>query len=176
MNDQLCNLGRRANLRGRAGLILIVLTGQLVAHPSSAYLPAVGPAPLRFEAVPAPGAAEAWKLVLLAQKAALAAMATNATNVAVSTPIPAANTNAANLVTLPVVSLPDETNSETVPDATVLPPLGEDTFDPSTPQAWADFFKPGAGGRFAGPRTEEPRFVPPAPKSAKENGAGNPTK
>ena len=92
-------------------------------------------------------------------------MATNATNVAVSTPIPAANTNAAKSVTLlPAVSLPDETNSETVPDATVLPPLGEDTFDPSTPQAWADFFKLGAGGRFAGPEPEEPRFVPPDPK------------
>ena len=157
-------------------MILIVLTGPLVAHPSSAYLPMVGPAPLRFEAVPAPGAADAWKLLLLAQKAARAAVATNATNVAVITPIPAATTNAANLVSLPLVSRPDETNSETAPDAAMLPPMGDDTFDPSTPQAWADFFKPGSGGRFGGPRTEEPRFVPPAPKSATETGPGKPGK
>ena len=154
-------------------LFLGGMAGLLTALPSpgaTPYLPTVGPVPLRFAVPPAPGAVESWKARLLAKNMVSPPETNAAATVAAAPVIAPADTNDSPTVPTVPFDLTD-TNSETAPDASLFPGSLGDAFDLGTPQTWADFFTPAPGGKSAPARTEQPRFIPPAPKSAKESQA-----
>lgn len=173
-------------IRKFAGVMPAIGLGLLVALPASgaiAYLPSIGPAPLRYEPATDPDALLAWKSLRLAQRPAADAgvpapatpTLTNANNEAVWPAGSSPATNTSHAAAVPVPDPGATTNSDMIPDFMRLPDTSNDSSGPVTPQLLAGFFKPGPGGKNPdGTAVFVPMeigFTPPSPKPAPESRA-----
>jgi len=174
-------MGRLDNMR-----VLAVVVGMVAVWPVSgtiAYLPSIGPAPMRLEPVMAPEAAMAWKLLrpapasaeVLAVSAAAAGTTTNATQDVAIKSVASAATNIITAISGPAAGSVEKTNTDVFAN-TMMPPVQPgDSSSPITPQLLVDFFKPVPGGKNpAGTAVFTPMeigFTPPAPKAALESRA-----
>jgi hypothetical protein len=173
-------------MRKRVVFILTVVIGTALARPTPgavAYLPSVGPAPLRFQAATAPGLEWAWKRLQAPDKnnapARSAETLVSPTNgvVANSTGTAATNTvtKADSVSAASGVSQGDKTATEPSWDAGMMPDQSDDLSTPVTPQVLAEFFKAGPGGKNpgagAGGKAGQIGFTPPTPKSGAESRA-----
>jgi len=179
-------MGRLDIVRKFAGVVPAILIGMVAVSAVSgtiAYLPSIGPAPMRFEPVMASDAAMAWKLLrpapapaeVLAVSASAAGTTTNATQGVAIKPISLATTNIITAVSGPAAGPVDKTNTD-VFAGTMMPPVQPgDSSSPITPQLLVDFFKPVPGGKNpAGTAVFTPMeigFTPPAPKAGLESRA-----
>lgn len=169
-------------------MILVIMAGLTgrQAHGAVAYLPAIGPAPLRFEQAPATGAVLTWKPLLL--PAALPAETNKAPDTA-KTPANTTNngvailtanaappaqatiqTNNSTASSLAAIKTGDNNKPEMAPAPALFPAAQTGALGPVTPQMLAEFFKPGPGGRDQNQTAvfvpAEINFQPPPPPPA----------
>jgi hypothetical protein len=182
LNKQPCNTGRLGKIRVLAVVLLTVVIGMAPVPPvqgSIPYLPSTGPAPLRFELAATPGFAWAWKQLRVAEIASAAARgagtADKATNAVAPTTVSSAITNIVTGASVKLAGPVATKKPELLPDNVTLPDPSDEVADPVSPQALAEFFKPGAGGKTpngtAATRPGQIGFSPPAPKAAPESRA-----
>jgi len=162
---------------------MFIIAAGLVATPgwcgAVAYLPSIGPAPLRFELVLPPDMAMAWKSSTPAAVAAVPAPAaetmTNANNAAALKTIPTTVTNTIIAVSAPATEPLEKTNLEAIAGPLNLPVQPDDASSPIASQLLAEFFKPASDGKtLAGTAVFTPveiGFTPPSVKSAPESRA-----
>lgn len=169
-------------MRNLAVILLTVVTGLAVVRPlpaAVAYLPCIGPAPLRFELATAPGLAWAWKQLRVADKTGAAGHSAPppaaATNDVATPTLAAVGTNTVLGATGAKVTLLDKNNAEPPPAAEVTPESDDDVTVPVTPQMLSGFFKPDAAGKTpggsAGGKPGQIGFTPPTPKGGTESRA-----
>jgi hypothetical protein len=179
-NHEFINLNTQPGSTGRigrdwkiAGVKLAVVAVIIAAQSlwgAPAYLPAVGPTPLRFEAQTPRGMTLAWKAQFPLTPPAKPADAPSTNSIATATP-------ATNAVVMSTSSpAPDTTgaNSMLTPQTPVMVPYQSDESGAAiTPQALAGYFKPTPGWHRSGGgddgNTGEGRqppvgFMPPSPK------------
>lgn len=169
-------------------LALALLAGTVIGPrlpASTAYLPVIGPAPLRLETMPAPGATWSWKFPIPAARAveptnppAPAVAATTNINSPVNPPVAAAlATNADQAPAALTTGANAQTNVNvvaTAPPPAILPLAPGDTMT-ITPQLLADYFKPMPGAENSAAPVmfvpAEAGFTPPIPQPAPESRA-----
>jgi len=173
-------VGRLGKMRKFAGMMLTVLTAMAGTHSMQgavAYLPCIGPSPLRFEPMADPGASLAWKsLRPLPPPAQIMEAMTNATNDVVIKESSTPNTNNTIVAASAPTAVPVEANnSGSAANPVILPASSDDSSSPVTAQILAGFFKPSAGGKnTTGNAVILPTqlgFTPPSPNSAPESKA-----
>lgn len=160
LNKLFFSMGRRTRNRELVSMILIIMAGLAAlsrAHGSAAYLPSIGPTPLRFETT-TPGIFLAWKPLLLPatlpmQNTTADAMTAKTlgadTNTTVSTAVspPVTGTNPPiNTVASLAADQGEKINPETFPPPVLLGGKPDDSSAPVTAQILTDYFKPGPGG------------------------------
>jgi hypothetical protein len=155
-------MGRQRKLWRLACVILVVTTAIAITHAfggAIAYLPSIGPAPMRFEPVADPDAAFAWKLLRPLQPTTgssavtvpVAETVTNTTNglVFMASPLPSTN-DAIAAASTPAADPGTSKNLETFPGSTALLASSDGSSSPVTAQILAGFFKPTAGAKNLG--------------------------
>jgi hypothetical protein len=153
----------------------VIFAGAVVlreARGGVAYLPFIGPPPLRFQAVVTPAKSSAVKLVLAEPRVTESTNAVLTNAVAAPPPaVPKPAAAVAVVVSLPVTnnavsSAPLAAENPTKPAAPAVLPIPADNLLSITPQSLAGYFVPG-GGRNAGGMTlavpVKVDFVPPPP-------------
>jgi hypothetical protein len=173
-------------MRKRVVFILTVVIGLAWARPmpgAVAYLPCVGPAPLRFQVATAPGLEWAWKQLRAPDKNNAAARSSESlvspANAVVANSTATAATNveakADSGTATNGVNPGDKPAAEPSWDTGMMPDQSDDLSTPVTPQVLAEFFKAGPGGKTAGGgaggRAGQIGFTPPTPKSGVESRA-----
>jgi len=175
-------------------MMLIAGTVMAVTHPvrgalAIAYLPSIGPAPMRFELAADPGPAFDWKLLRSLSPA------TNSSPVPVPVAETITNTNADTVLKAGSLSSTNDTitaastpaadpgagsHLEIPPGSMVLPSSSDESSSPVTAQILAGFFKPTSGGKKLGGRDSagaamfmpvDVGFTPPSPSPAPESKA-----
>ena len=187
---QLFSIGRRTSRRKLVGIILIITAGLVVtahARGAAAYLPSIGPAPLRIEPEPAPGTVPNWKPLLLPATRpventnppapAVEALTANTNDIVIKVASsPATNattyTNTNRLVAVVAANSDDESNLDVPSVPMIFPVTSDDLTSPVTPQILAEYFKPNPGREGkdqSGTSLFMPidvGFTPPAPMPA----------
>ncbi len=191
LKTQLCSNGRLNKLRKLAGLmfgVAMAMSAMSAVGGAIAYLPSIGPAPMRFEPAEDPDTMFAWK--------SLNPLTPTAKNSSASVPDTGIVTNATNAVIGAAGSLPStndtivaastlsanpgaKTNLETSPGSAIWPSSDESS-SPVTAQILAGFFKPAPGGKPVGEKDStgtavivqpDIGFTPPSPGPAPESKA-----
>jgi hypothetical protein len=169
--------------------MLIIVAGMAVVWPASggdAYLPRIGPVPLRFELATAPGTSLAWLPLRSAPGTAgkartsvpVAGIPANATNeVAGKTLPPVATNNISISASSPPAADPKgKTAPDISPDPVILTDRPGDSPDLVMPQQLATFFQPARDGKNTKTAVilmpDGVGFTPPMPKAATESRAG----
>ena len=173
-------------MRVFAGVLLTVVTGMVAVSPAVgaiAYLPSVGPAPLRFELTTDPGASLAWKsLRPLLQPGAgtgilipAAQTTTNATNDVVSKASSLPATNVISTASVLAADQGERKNSDTIPEPMIFPGQTDESSSPVTAQILAGFFKPVPGVKNPDGTVvfvpAEIEFIPPSARPVNESQA-----
>ena len=183
LNKQLFSMGRRPKAGKFIGLMMVLATGVVMvshARGSTAYLPTVGPAPLRFEPITTPETTLAWKPLLLTAARppgnagvptpAAETTVTNATNSVAAMAVSAPVTNVINAVSGPMADPGEQKEPELLLIPPIFPVESNQLSGPVTPQILVEYLKPGLGGKNpAGTAVILPvgiDFTPPAPKPA----------
>lgn len=173
---------------GLDGWMLIIVAGMAVVWPVSggdAYLPRIGPVPLRFELAMAAGTSLAWLPLRSAPGAAgqartpvpVAGIPANATNeVAGKTLPPVATNNISISASSPSAADPKgKTALDISPDPVILTDHPGDSPDLVMPQQLATFFQPAPDGKNTKTAvilmSDGVGFTPPMPRAAAESRA-----
>ena len=162
--------------------MLLTVAAGLAAVPTvtgtTPYLPAIGPAPLRFESAPA--AVPAWKTLRLTINGGLPLRETGtlpaATN-AVLNSGPGVSSNAVPPAASPAAAPIGKLDAGAVVESAVSSRLSGDSVDPVSAQMLSEFFKP-TQSRTNSAGTFNPgaiKFTPPAPKAGSGSRPANKT-
>jgi hypothetical protein len=152
-----------------------------------AYLPSIGPVPLRFELALSPDVSSslAWKPLRLAQRpekktsvpVPVAGTPANATNEVVGKSLPPVATNSISISasSLPGADPKGKTTADISPDSVTLTDRPGDSHDLVMPQQLATFFQPAPDGKNTKTAVilmpDGVGFTPPLPKAAAESRA-----
>jgi hypothetical protein len=157
-------------------MMFVIVTGMVVAYPvpgEVAYLPSIGPVPLRFETATRPGPSPAGKTLRAMRQPEAAA--TNGVGLINIPPTATNTTNTLSAVSAPVADSGAKTNSETSLVTTFAFGGTGNSTDLILPQKLADYFQPAAGGDKTNETAvfvpEGIGFTPPLPKAAAESRA-----
>jgi len=144
-------------------VMLTVMAGMLAAHPVQggiAYLPSIGPAPMRFEVTTNSDESLAWKslcpLLPAVESSNVPVPEVTAlnpdTNDVVIKVSSAPVTNALASASVSAAKPGENKNSETSPGTVMLPVQTDESSNPIIPQLLAGFFKPTPAGKKPGGR------------------------
>jgi hypothetical protein len=164
----------------------IIAAGMAVVWPVSggdAYLPSIGPVPLRFELATVPGTLLTWPSLRPAPAAKASAPVpvvdspTNAIHEIAGKPLSPVVTNGVSIsaVSPPASDPKEEKAPEMSPDSVVLTDHPGNPSDPVMPQQLATFFQPASAGKNTKTAVilmpDSVGFTPPMPKAAAESRA-----
>lgn len=168
-------------------MVIVIMVGWGAVCPvrgEAAYLPCIGPVPLRFELLAtAGGAAPAWKPLRMMQRSVTNAVVSapdaenqaDATNRVVSKSLAPVATKVIRAVSLPVTGAGEQKDSGSYPVSLVSAVPPDDSSVVVSPQTLAVFFHPAPGGGNTNAATvlvpEKLGFTPPLSKTAGESQA-----